>query len=394
MRRSPGEGSIRYNEKLKRWEYRVSYHNPGVSERKRKTFVSTISRKDAQKKGEAFLAEIAKGIIVGHSNIIIQDWMIEWLESYKKNTLKVKTYERYESVINNYIKGSSISKVKVKDLLPIQVQQFLNELLSSGGTNGSKLSPRSVNMTRSILSEALDEAANNNLLLANPVLRTKPIKVDKPQMYILTNDEAERLLKEAKTSSYNWYLAIMLGIYAGLRIGEIFGLKWDCVNFEARCIHIKRTLVTTKSGSVLQDSTKTLRSTRSVLLPDNLLTALKAQHLSCTIQKKKRSDYSIEFVICKDNGMNLTPNHFSSHVFKKLLLAAAIDKPVRVHDLRHTHATWLVESGVDIKTVSERLGHATTRITLDTYTHVTTQMQQQAVDAINNLNSTEKHEET
>lgn len=394
MRRSPGEGSIRYNEKLQRWEYRISYHVPGVSERKRKMFVSKISKKDAQKKGDDFKAEIAKGIIVGHSNILLQDWMEEWLEAYKKNSLKIKTYERYESVINNYIKGSSISKVMVKELIPIQVQQFLNELLVSGGVNGSKLSPRSVNMTRSVLSEALDEAANNNLLLANPVLRTKPIKVNKPEMHILTNDEAERLLKEAKISSYNWYLAIMLGIYAGLRIGEIFGLKWDCVDFDAKCIHIRRTLVTTKSGSLMQDSTKTLRSTRSVLLPDNLLVALKAQHLSCTIQKQKCDNYSFEFVICKENGLNLTPNHFSSHVFKNLLLAAGIDKPVRVHDLRHTHATWLVESGVDIKTVSERLGHATTRITLDTYTHVTTQMQQQAVDAINNLTPTEKDKDT
>jgi len=387
LRRSPGEGSIRFNEKLQRWEYRVSYHVPGVSERKRKTFVSTVSRKDAQKKGEDFLAEIAKGIIVGHSNIIVQDWMIEWLEAYKKNTLKVKTYERYESIINNYIKGSSISKVKVKELLPIQVQQFLNDLLASGGTNGSNLSPRSVNMARSVLSEALDEAVNNNLLLANPVLRTRPFKAGKTQMHILTTIEAEKLLEEAKKSSYNWYLVIMLGIYAGLRIGEIFGLKWDCVDFEAKCVHIRRTLVTTKSGSVMQDSTKTLKSTRSVLLPDNLINALKSQYLSCTLHKQKDEAYCLEFVICKENGMNLTPNHFSSHVFKELLLAASIDKSVRVHDLRHTHATWLVESGVDIKTVSERLGHATTRITLDTYTHVTNQMQQQAVDAINNLAS-------
>lgn len=394
MRRSPGEGSLRYNEKLQRWEYRISYYLPGVSERKRKMFVSKISSKDAIKKAKDFQADIAKGVMVGHSNITVQDWMVEWLEAYKKNTLKVKTYERYESVINSYIKGNSIGKVKVKELLPIQVQQFLNDLLTSGGANGAKLSPRSVNMVRSVLSEALDEAVNNNLLLTNSVLRTKPIKVDKPQMQTLTADEAERLLQKAKTSSYNWYLAIMLGLYAGLRIGEIFGLKWDCVDFKARCIHIRRTLVTTKSGCVMQDSTKTLRSTRSVLLPDNLLAALKVQHLSCTIQKQKINNYSLEFVISKENGLNLTPNHFSSHVFKNLLLAAGIDKPVRVHDLRHTHATWLVESGVDIKTVSERLGHATTRITLDTYTHVTTQMQQQAVDAINSLNPTEKHEGT
>ena len=180
---------------------------------------------------------------------------------------------------------------------------------------------------------------------------------------------------------------IVLGLGTGMRIGEMFGLEWKNVDLDKKMLTVERTVVTTKSGILIQDSGKTKTSRRTILLPDSVCYMLKRLKLWQKVRDiRLGTHYSTSpWVLSNPHGKPRSPSSFSGHDFKQLLDDAGIDRKFRIHDMRHTHATWLLESGVNIKAVSERLGHSSIRITLDTYAHVGQSMQEEAVKALNCL---------
>ena len=172
-----------------------------------------------------------------------------------------------------------------------------------------------------------------------------------------------------------------------MRLAEIFGLSWNCIDLENKKLVVVQSAVKTKHGTVLQQDLKTTNSRREIPLPRFVVEALKEYKAwqEMTIPNmKKYNDQG--FVVTNNRGNIMHPATFSYHVFKQILLVrAGISNKLRFHDLRHTHATWLLEAGVNVKVVSERLGHANIRITLDTYAHVLKTMQGEAVTALDNI---------
>ncbi|MGQ0332758.1 site-specific integrase (plasmid) [Citrobacter portucalensis] len=173
---------------------------------------------------------------------------------------------------------------------------------------------------------------------------------------------------------------VLICLYAGLRIGELCGLKWDSINFDRKTIEIKNSLnrVITYDGGVkkttlVETAPKTKKSRRTIPIPPFLCQLLKA------MKRKSNSEY----VVSMKNGKAVEPRMMQI-VYTKLLKAAGMDY-VSFHTLRHTFATRAIEAGADVKTVSEILGHANTMITVNRYAHSLFEQKRKLMDKLNAL---------
>lgn len=385
MKRSNGEGTVFYDDKRKRFVYRISYTDPKTGKVRRKAFSSVKSAKAAKAKSKEFLYQLEKFLVVQQSmNLCV--WLKYWLENYKKYSTKVKTYERYVGLVKQYL-NPFIGNILLQDITTIDLQKHFIFLLKEGGVKRQGIAPRSINSVRRLLISALEEAVSSGYISKNPADRTKPLKVGRTEMHVITREEGNRLIKSALRFSRVSWIIIILALGTGMRISEIYGLEWSNINLKTGELVVRKTVVTTRNGILIQDSTKTTASNRRIPLPGFVIKALKRYALWQKVLHRRLGSKFVQndFLLSNLNGMPRSPNSFSAHEYKRILEAAGISTKVRVHDLRHTHATWLLEAGVNVKVVSERLGHASIRITLDTYAHVLKTMQEHAVDTLNGI---------
>lgn len=395
LRRANGEGSIYYEASRKSYVYEFNYQDPITGETKRKRCSSRKSAREARKRAASFLEKLQKEAETALKKqeeakksppVTVEEWLTRWVDKIQKPQVKIKTYERYRShIFNNIV--PFLGAYQLKDLtLPI-LQEALYNMSEFGGASKQGIAPRSVNASRNILRAALRDAVNYKLIEMNPATDTKALRVEPPIQHILSKGEAKKLMRVALRQSKHSWIAIVIALTTGMRLGEIFGLTWACVDLEEKKLKVKQSVVTTTKGKIFQPSVKRNSSIRTIPLPDKAVHALKRykQWQEVSSRKFGYKYAEAEWVLANPEGDFRSPNSFSSHDYKDALEAAGISKDVRFHDLRHTHATWLLEDKVNVKVVSERLGHSSIRITLDTYAEVLETMQETAVEALNNI---------
>lgn len=385
MKRSNGEGSISFNEERQRYEYKISYTEFVTNKSKRKLFTSKKSAKEAKLKAEIFLKTLKNQST--HVSLTLENWLYHWLQDYVINTVKIKTFDRYENLIKRNICPYPIASTSLTQITTSALQKHFNFLLQNGGIDGLGIAPRSINATRRLLIAALNVATDIEILPKNPAEKTKALKVAPPDINVLNQDEGKRLIKTALKRSRPAWIVISLALGTGMRISEIYGLEWQNIDFEKQTLRVNKIVVTTSKGIKIQNSAKTKSSQRTIPLPDSICNALKRYRLWQKIQAIRlgHSYMTSPWVMSNPDGIPRSPNSFSAHQYKDILRNAGLDTKIRIHDLRHTHATWLLEAGINVKVVSERLGHSSCRITLDTYAHCLHTMQSQAVEALNKI---------
>jgi len=396
-RRANGEGSIYFNNDRNCWEGQFLYYDAKV-EKKKKKKLTGISKTEVSKRGREFLKAIKKAneafVLNKQEGKSVSEWLETWLKKFVLDKVKVKTYERYCCSVNRhivpYIGDISLSRLKAED-----IQNMLNQLIENGGDDADGLAPRTVNSARRTLIGALRKAVDLEIIQRNPATATTPSKAEKAKIEILTHDESKTVRDVAKLEGEVAYIIVLLALTTGMRIGEIFGLHWTDIDLGKGRLLVDQTLVSTNHGYYLQATAKTKSSHRSIPLPQVTIEALKKykgwQEDQQALLLNKYADKNI--VIINPFGAYLDPSKFSYTTFKRILKRANIERDFRFHDLRHTHATLLLEQGINIKVVSERLGHSTIRITLDTYSHVVKSMQDDAVNAIQEIMTDDKDKE-
>ena len=387
MKRSNGEGTVYFNEKRQRYEGQFSYFDKDTQTVKRKFFSSKKSAKEVLRKAKEFKILQEKGVNPIKSDMQLGDWLDNWLKNYKENTIRLKTYERYQTTVKMHLKPY-LGKYKLKALSTDIIQKQWIFLLEKGGVEKNGLAARTVNATRRLLIQALNDAVDLGYLEKNPALKTKPIKTSRSEIRILTRKEALRLMRVAKEYDMVAWIVVVIALGTGMRLAEIFGLSWYCIDFRSAKLYVEQSAVKTNHGTVIQNEVKTKNSRREIPLPKFVVQALIEYKHWQEFYKIKNTGLFVDkgYVIANQYGNVRHPASFSYHIFKKILLPrAGISEKVRFHDLRHTHATWLLASGVNVKVVSERLGHSTIRITLDTYAHVIKTMQTAAVEKLDNI---------
>jgi integrase len=324
-------------------------------------------------------AELKSGVILEHSKTTLNEYLDKWLNVAAKPRLRERTYEDYIQYLNRYIRPK-IGKIELSKLKPLDIQAVYTWMLEEG------LSPRTVRFAHSILSSALKQAVKWQILPMNPATMVNLPKNQSKEMMTLSPDEARKFLKVAKKDK--WHLIFMLAITTGMRPEEYFGLQWKDIHFEKGTATIQRVLVWRRKGGgwTLEDP-KTPKSRRTVPLPSSVLSELKKHSKKQQKEKKKLGDgyQDFDFVFATEIGTPLLNSNLMRRHFKPLLKAAELSEKIRLYDLRHTCATLLLSEEENPKVVSERLGHSTVVLTLDTYSHVLPTMQQKATEKLQNL---------
>jgi len=386
-RRGNGEGSISKRSDGS-WLGQVSIGNdPGTGKPKRKSFYGK-TRKEVADKMAQLMQEVRNGTYVEPSTTTLGEWMGKWLTVYKKGQLRPGTYENYEVLIKTHI-NPGLGNTLIAKLQAQMLQNFYNEKLESGRKDGKGgLSTRTVRYFHTIIREALEQAVKEGILSRNVADSTSPPVITTKQMQLLTESELLTFLDKAKGDRL--YAAYVMVAMTGLRRGELLGLCWDCVSLEQGVITVKRELLALNEGLLLQENTKTKSGKRSITLTDDSIRELKA-YKKRQAQEKLLSGVAYQdndFVFCKEDGTALNPKDFTKR-FQRLLKAAGVPI-VRLHDMRHLHATLLLQRSIPAKLVQERLGHRSVKMTLDLYSHVTLEMKEMAAESLNGFLSKEK----
>ncbi len=379
-RRGNGEGSI-YRLPDGRWRGQITVgYDPATGKRKRKSFYGQ-TRKEVAEKIAQTQTEIKNGTFVEPTKTTLGEWLDKWLTSYKKGQLKQGTYEGYESIINVHIKPA-LGEMPMAKLQANTIQDFYNSKLESGLAN------KTVKHMHVVIRQALQQAVKEGLLNRNVADATSPPTIKSKQMRPLTEEELLTFFEEAKEDRL--YAAFLLAATTGLRRGELLGLCWDCVDLDGGVITVKRQLLSLRKKIVLEESVKSKAGKRSVVLTDDAIRELKT-HRKRQAQEKLLMGEAYQdngLVFCQPDGTFLRPEEFTKR-FQRYLKKAGLPK-VRLHDLRHTHASLLLARGVHPKVVQERLGHSSITMTLDLYSHMVPGLQEAAARSLDGLLNKEK----
>lgn len=290
----------------------------------------------------------------------MSSYLDAWLVHIQKSR-QPKTYELYEALIRNHI-VPYIGDQRVENLARQDIRGLLDFL-------SDRVGQRTRQLVHRVLRYALGEAVEDGLLLRNPCARRDKPRYDPAPRKALDAREARALLNAANTTDY--YVLFFLALVTGMRQGEIFGLRWDSVDFDGAAIYVTGTLTRTRNGEVQLSPPKASRRRRIDLGPR--LLALLHRH------RKRQSPGPWVFTDSKSEP--LSKDRFVRTVFHPLLKAAGLPR-IRFHDLRHTCATLGLSNGVNVKVMSERLGHSSAKMTLDVYTRALPTLQRQAASTI------------
>ena len=288
-------------------------------------------------------------------NIIISVLALEWLESIKNN-VKINTYKKYESLCNKYI-IADIGNILVRLLSANNIRSFTNRLISYN------LSYQTINDILVILNLILKFGESEYQI--SPI-KINYLKTEKHEMRVLSKDE-QRILTDYLISDIDVYkFGVLLTLYTGIRIGELCALTWDDITKDY--IVINKTMYRTKGNNnkteVKIGSTKTASSNRKIPLPQCLLPHIKTYRNNGYVLSTEKQQF------CEPRLMQLK--------FAKMINECEIEK-ANFHALRHTFATRCVEAGVDVKTLSEMLGHSDVKTTLNKYVHSSFELKQQSM---------------
>ncbi len=312
------------------------------------------------------------------SRMSLGKWLDRWLDEYMLLTVRESTLDGYRSMTENYIKPC-IGEKPLAFLTTADLQKFYNKMKKEGRIRnhpkyGHSLSDSMVRKIHMMLHEAMDAAVRERLIVKNPTNGTTVPKANPPEKQIMTEDELDKFWETLKAEPL-WYDFFYAELMTGLRRGEICGLKWTDINYEAGTLRVERSISNKKGGGVTIGDTKTDTGTRTIILPPSVLAMF--------IERKKNA--ICEWIFPHLYNPNMPMNPAAAYRKLKMLLKHAELPTMRFHDLRHTFATHATKGGVDAKTLAGILGHTNASFTLDTYTHVTADMQKNASEVVGKM---------
>lgn len=318
----------------------------------------------------------------GHP-LTVGTYLRDWLE-LQRTRLQPSTVASYAGNVRRYLEPH-LGDVPLHELDILQLERLWVQLLSFGGEDGRPLSRRTVEYAAATLRSALSDAVRTDLVERNVAKLARLPTIDPDQddsaggeLQVWTAEEARRFLQETHEDGLHDIWAVALG--TGMRRGELLGLRWEDVDLDARILHVRRALQVVDGHARLK-ATKTLRS-RSIRIDVNVVEVLRRRRRQQQLQREAAGEHGWRdrwgLAFTEEDGTYLVPMNVTQAFRWRV---RRVDVPtIRLHDLRHTHATLLLEAGVPIKVVSERLGHASVSMTLDVYAHVLPAMEVDAVE--------------
>lgn len=385
MRRSNGEGTI-YKRKDGRWC--AAYYDDAPCPKRHFVYGGTqaeVKRKLKEKK-ESPDTTVDLADTGNKTSYTLEEWIVFYLENYKKNEVKETTLSSYFVIYRKHIKGTVLGRTKLKRISVNQLQSYYNS------KNADGYNAKTVKHIHILINSALNKAVQIRLISENV---NKLVILPKRQTYeakVLSTEEVNRILDETREEKL--YPIIVLIIHTGLRKGEAMALKWENIDFKEKELRVEGSLCrvdvgTKEDGRIIHGykilSPKTAKSKRTIPLTDIAFDALKLQQERQMKMKEYYKDiYNDEgFVFARYDGRYLNQRGFMDeyHAF----LEKYNIPNIRFHDLRHTFASLLLEAGESPKVIQELLGHSSITTTMDIYAHITKKGKIKAVNKLNEL---------
>lgn len=308
-------------------------------------------------------------------NLVLNDLLKRWVRE-GLYTRKPATNEKYQRLIVNHIKDS-IGKISLSALSGNDINRFLFDMSVSGSANHTPLSPSYVRTIAFIIKSALKYGVNMHLCRPIHFSVKQPPKL-KSVVEILSVDESVILTDFLLSDIDDKKLGTLLSLHLGLRIGEVCGLKWSDFDFDKKTVHIQRSISRLATNDADRKSVlsvtkvKSNCSDRIIPLPDyliNILSDFSANNYEYIVKGSK-------YPYCDPRTLrNALDSYFRTSNIPR----------VKFHSLRHTFATRCIEYGMDVKTLSELLGHSNISITLDLYVHSTIDHKRQQIENVSIL---------
>ena len=347
-----------------------------TGERRRETKAGFATQKECQAAMNKLLVAVEQQSYAVPTKASVREYLTkEWLPAVKA-TIRPSTYNSYVQHVECHV-APHIGSVKLAKLTGSQVNALYAKLAESGRKDGqSGLSALTVHHVHSCLHKACRDAVRWGHLPRNPLDAADPPRKQSDgsrEMRTWTKEQLKAFLSSvADDRLYGLWHTIAM---TGMRRGEAIGLRWTDVDLENSRLSVRRALIPTTREVVVSEP-KTAKGRRVVALDPATVEILKSQ-ASRQLEEQTNSDAWVEtgLVFTCENGAALDPESVSR--YWRCAVQKAMLPPIRLHDLRHTHATLALQAGMHPKVVSERLGHATVSITLDTYSHAIPALQEE-----------------
>ena len=375
-RRPSGDGMVRKREDG-RWEGRivVGHKNNGEPIYR---YVLAKTQSELTQKLHDKIEMYRDANLSEDCNITLGEWLDKWISEFMIFTVREGTLSAYKSLIEHQIRPY-LGNRPLSTITTNEIQKFYNAIKKNGRVHadrehGTELADSMVRKIHMLLHESLDTAMRQRLIVNNPTNGTTIPKNNYPAKQILNDEQLEKFMEVIK-SDERWYDFFYTELTTGLRRGEICGLRWEDFDEQNGRLKIRRSVGRIKNGVLPIGETKTETGMREILLPPSTTELL--------IKRKENAvgNWIFPNFYCPEEPLN--PQSAYTHL--KVLLKKAELPLIRFHDLRHTFATHVIAGGVDAKTLSGILGHTNASFTLDTYTHVTTDMQKNAAKIVGNF---------
>ena len=381
VKKANGEGSV--NKYKNGWRATITIGRNSEGKLIRKQFYGK-TKLEVLKKVDDFKVKNTLGLSTTDDKITVQQWIKTWLEEYKMNECRPSTIERYFGIYRNYIENTNLGVIKLKDLKPLTLQNYYNELIKKKNKTTD-----TIKIINKVLSGGMRQAQKEQLILNNPCLFvTLPKSKAKEEVMTFTLEEQKIFLDAIENSRDRCIFNLALG--SGLRLGELLALKWSDIDFSTNEVKVSRSAKRVKcfeknsntKTKIIEQLPKTRYSERKIPLPKATINELK-RHKNIIIQEKlKAGDVYIDNNLVFPNVIGgYTDARNLTRRYKTILNKANI--PYRkFHALRHTYATRLFENGVSLKVIQVLLGHSSMEITANIYTHVLPKEKIMAIDVL------------
>ena len=381
-KRGAGEGSIS-KRKDGKWQGAITIGRNDDGTQRRKYFYGETRNEVADEMNKAISQYNEGNFIDKNRTPRVSEWLNIWLWDYKRNSIRPTTFEQYETLIRVHAIPAFGNK-NLADLKPEHLQKLYNKLHEKG------TSSRTIRLVHAVMGAALKQAIRNGIINRNVCEAATPPKATDVEMRVLTRDEQKKFIDVTKDERIG--CAFLFAMYTGARRGEILALKWEDFDFKGNTVSIKRTLNRVKSynGSggkteLVIGTPKTAKSRRVIPLADDLIYYLGLHKIKQNAEKELAGElYEDEDVVfATELGKMIEPGNFNRKFYK---LVESADIPhANPHCLRHTFATRGLETGIDLKTMQEFLGHNSILLTANTYTHVLLDKKRDEIKKLNGL---------
>lgn len=345
------------------------------------------SKTIAEKAMRDALHEFEHGGYIEPKKITLTEFSLEWLNKYVKPLRKISTYNRYKELINKYL-IPTLGSINIIDITSYHIERLL---LNSKKNIGNS----TLQSIYTIINTIMNRALKLKVITENPCKYVERPKRDKFTPNVLEPNEIQKIFSILDLSNeydYMFNVALKLVLELGLRRGELAGLEWSNINYNDHILAVKNNLIYT-NGHVKMSTPKTQESTRMLYISESILTLLKSLHHNQIKNKLSAGEFyednvfdgkKYDLIMKWYSGKYIHPMFYTNKI-GKVLKAAKINKKIRFHDLRHTNATLLLEQGINLKVIQERLGHKDISTTANIYSHVNKNMQKDATEKLLHL---------